>query len=105
LDRRGATIAEIIGAAQSDPELAAALTEQYVLPRRRLAVERLALARRAGEIRRDVDLESLVDQLWGACYHRLLMPALPLSGAFADQLVANLFRGIAPPSALRGDAG
>jgi AcrR family transcriptional regulator len=105
LDRRGATIAEIIGAAQSDPELAAALTEQYVLPRRRLAVGRLALARGAGEIRQDVDLESLVDQLWGACYHRLLMPALPLSGAFADQLVANLFRGIAPPSAPRGDAG
>ena len=99
LDRRGATIAEIVGAAQSDPELAAALAEQYVQPRRRLSVERLATAQRAGQIRGDVDLESLVDQLWGACYHRLLMPAQPLSTEFADRLIANLFRGITPSSA------
>lgn len=95
LKRRGGTIAEIIGAAQSDPELAAALAEQYVRPRRRLAVERLAVARLAGQIRPDADLETLVDQLWGACYHRLLMPAEPLSAEFADRLVANLFTGVA----------
>lgn len=94
LQQRGGVIAEIIGAAQSDPELAAALSERYVRPRRLLAVGRLAAARQAGQIRADVDLESLVDQLWGACYHRLLMPAEPLSTDFTDRLVENLFRGI-----------
>ncbi|MCK2215625.1 TetR/AcrR family transcriptional regulator [Actinomadura sp. ATCC 31491] len=96
LQRRGGVVAEIIGAAQSDPELAAALSAQYVRPRRDLAVDRLAAARRAGQIRPDVDLETIVDQLWGACYHRLLMPAEPLSTAFTDRLLDNLLRGITP---------
>ncbi len=96
LERSGRTVAEIIGAAQSDPELAAALLQQYVRPRRRLAVERLTVAQRSGEIRQDVDLEAIVEQLWGACYHRLLMPAEPLSARFTDRLVAHLFEGITP---------
>jgi AcrR family transcriptional regulator len=93
---RGRVIAEIIGAAQSDPDLACALTQQYVRPRRQLAVDRLAAARAAGQLRADADLEAIVDQLWGACYHRLLMPAEPLTTAFTDRLVAHLFDGVAP---------
>lgn len=96
MERSGRTIAQIIGAAQSDPELASGLLQQYVRPRRRLAVDRLAVAQRSGQIRRDVDLETIVDQLWGACYHRLLMPAEPLSAQFTDRLVANLFEGVTP---------
>ncbi|KDN84654.1 TetR-like C-terminal domain-containing protein [Kitasatospora cheerisanensis] len=96
LGRNGPVVAGIIGAAQSDPDLAEALSERYVLQRRALAVERLTRAREAGQLRADVDLESLVDQLWGACYHRLLMPAQPLDRGFVDHLIGNLFRGIAP---------
>ncbi|WP_067677831.1 TetR/AcrR family transcriptional regulator [Nocardia miyunensis] len=96
LHRNGPVVAEIIGAAQSDPDLAASLSEQYIRPRRDLAVERLSTARRAGQIREDADLETIVDQLWGACYHRLLLPAEPLTTDFADALIANLFSGIAP---------
>ncbi|MGP4024852.1 TetR/AcrR family transcriptional regulator [Actinomadura sp. 3N407] len=103
LDRVGGTFAELIGAAQSDPELSAALSDQYVVPRRRLAVKRMAAAREAGQIRDDVDLETLVDQLWGACYHRLLLPAEPLSTGFTDTLVANLFDGVAPAEDVPAD--
>ncbi|WP_377272899.1 TetR-like C-terminal domain-containing protein [Peterkaempfera sp. SMS 1(5)a] len=97
LCRSGTVMAEIIGAAQSDSDLAAALSTQYVRKRRRLAVERLALAQQSGQIRQDVDLETIVDQLWGACYHRLLLPAEPLDTDFADRLIANLFTGLTPP--------
>jgi AcrR family transcriptional regulator len=96
LQSRGGAMAEIIGHAQSDPELASALTEQYVRPRRQLAVDRLTIARSSGQIRAEVDLETLVDQLWGACYHRLLMPAEPLTAEFVDRLLGNLLDGIAP---------
>ncbi|MFK0115202.1 TetR/AcrR family transcriptional regulator C-terminal ligand-binding domain-containing protein [Streptomyces sp. NPDC090994] len=96
LNRNGAVIAGIIGAAQGDPDLAEALSTHYVTHRRRLAVERLASARQAGQIRAEADLESIVDQLWGAVYHRLLMPARPLTAEFVDQLIANLFRGVSP---------
>ncbi|MFG1810054.1 TetR/AcrR family transcriptional regulator C-terminal ligand-binding domain-containing protein [Streptomyces sp. NPDC049040] len=92
----GPVVAELVGAAQSDPDLAAAFTERYTLPRRALAVARLRSARLVGQIRPDVDLESVVDQLWGACYHRLLLPARPLDTEFADTLVRNLLAGIRP---------
>jgi hypothetical protein len=36
----------------------------------------------------------VVDQLWGACYHRLLLPSETLDLAFTDALVSNLIRGI-----------
>ena len=92
----GEVVAELVGAAQSDPDLASALNERYTRPRRALAIELLTAARSRGQLRAEVDLESLVDQLWGACYHRLLLPALPLNRAFADTLVDNLLVGIAP---------
>ena len=95
LRRNSKVVAELVGAAQSDPLLADELLQGYVLRRRQLAVERMETARRRGEIRADVDLEAVVDQLWGACYHRLLMPALSITDAFADALLDNLFAGIA----------
>jgi uncharacterized protein (DUF2267 family) len=93
-DHAGRVIAELIGAAQSDHDLAAALAKIYTHPRRQLAVDRLSRAQRCGQIRADVDLEVVVDQLWGACYHRLLLPDQPLDIAFTDALVRNLLRGI-----------
>ncbi|MET9068930.1 TetR-like C-terminal domain-containing protein [Streptosporangium sandarakinum] len=53
-------------------------------------------AQDVGEIRADVDVRVLVDQLWGAVYHRLLIPDEPVTTAFVDALVDNLFDGIAP---------
>lgn len=96
LDRNGSVIAGIIGAAQGDPDLAEALSTHYVTQRRALAVERLTAARETGQIREGVDLETIVDQLWGAVYHRLLMPAQPVTTDFVDRLIANLFHGVAP---------
>lgn len=88
-------ISELIGLAQTDPELRAALVEHYTTPRRDLAVDRLRCGQAQGQLRADVDPEVVVDQLWGACYQRLLNPDVPLTVAFADALVTNLWRGIA----------
>ncbi|WP_051839166.1 TetR-like C-terminal domain-containing protein [Streptomyces sp. NRRL F-5126] len=99
LNRNGSVVAGIIGAAQGDADLAEALSTHYVTQRRALAVARLTLARQAGQVRADADLEAIVDQLWGAVYHRLLMPAQPLNREFVDALIANLFQGIAVPEA------
>ena len=48
------------------------------------------------QLRSDLDPETVVDQLWGACYHRLLIPDRPLTSAFVDALVDNLFGGVTP---------
>ncbi|WP_405458880.1 TetR/AcrR family transcriptional regulator [Streptomyces sp. NBC_00101] len=92
--RTGPAIAQLIGAAQADPALAEALATHYTHPRRRLAVERLTRAQALGQIHADVDPQVVVDQLWGACYHRLLLPDETLDAAFADALIRNLVRGI-----------
>jgi AcrR family transcriptional regulator len=93
----GRVIPELIGQAQTDPELSAAYRERYSAPRRALAVETLERAKQRGELREDLDLEVVVDQLWGACYHRLLIPDQPLTDEFAETLVRNLLNGIRHP--------
>ena len=90
----GRVIGELIGQAQSDPELKAAYLERYSSPRRALAVAAMRKAMGHGQLRASLDPESVVDQLWGACYHRLLLPDQPLTAEFVDALVDNLFRGI-----------
>jgi hypothetical protein len=59
-----------------------------------LAVDPAGRAEERGQLRAGVDPEAVVDQLWGACYHRLLLPDQPLTDEFADALVANLFDGV-----------
>ncbi|SCF08242.1 TetR/AcrR family transcriptional regulator [Micromonospora chokoriensis] len=90
----GRVISQLIGQAQTDPELAAAYRERYSTPRRTLAVETLTRAVTRGQLRADIDPESVVDQLWGACYHRLLIADLPLTEDFVRTLVDNLVRGL-----------
>jgi AcrR family transcriptional regulator len=90
----GQVIGELIGQAQSDPELKAAYLDRYSSPRRALAVAAMRKAMGRGQLRASLDPESVVDQLWGACYHRLLLPDQPLTAEFVDALVDNLFRGI-----------
>lgn len=97
-DRGGKLIAELAGAAQSDPALARALHQLYSGPRRQLAIDRLRRAQQAGQLREGIDLAAVVDQLWGACYHRLLLFGEPVEPAMARTLVTNLLHGIAGPA-------
>jgi AcrR family transcriptional regulator len=90
----GRVIAGLIAQAQIDPDLAAAYRERYSGPRRAIAVDALTRAMARGQLRDDIDPESVVDQLWGACYHRLLLPDQPLTEEFAATLVDNLVRGL-----------
>jgi AcrR family transcriptional regulator len=92
----GRLLAELIGQAQTDPDLAAAFSKLYSAERRRLAVEAMERAQERGQIRREVDPRVVVDQLWGACYNRLLVPDEPVTDAFAVALVDNLMYGLHP---------
>ena len=92
--RAGTVVRDLVAEAQRDPALMSAYLSSYSNPRRQLAVERLESARRAGQLGAHVDPEVVVDQLWGACYHRLLIPDQPLEPAFVDRLLAHLFDGI-----------
>jgi AcrR family transcriptional regulator len=91
----GRVMAELIGQAQTDPDLADALLRHYSGPRRQLAIDRMRRAQERGQLRSDVDLGIAADQLWGPCYHRLLLfPNLPITEDYAAGLVHNLLAGI-----------
>lgn len=92
----GRVLTELIGQSQTDPDLAEAYRRLYSGERRRLACERLVRAQEAGQLRAEVDPQVLVDQLWGAVYHRLLIPDEPVTEAFVEALVANLLDGVTP---------
>ncbi|PZG16864.1 TetR family transcriptional regulator [Nonomuraea aridisoli] len=93
----GRVIAGIIGQAQTDPDLADELLRHYSRPRRDLAVEAMRRAQARGQLRTDIDLDTVADQLWGPFYHRLLLfPDLPITDEFATTLTRNLLTGIRP---------
>jgi AcrR family transcriptional regulator len=94
--RAGRVIRELVGAAQTDAELALSFRERYSRPRRALAQRTLRAAVERGELRPDFDPQVVVDQLWGAVYHRLLIPDEPLTDEFARALVANVLPGLRP---------
>ncbi|MBQ1048971.1 TetR/AcrR family transcriptional regulator [Micromonospora sp. C51] len=90
----GRVISQLIAQSQTDSDLAAAYRQRYSGPRRALGVETLNRAVSRGQLRADIDPESVIDQLWGACYHRLLIPDQPLTEEFVRTLVDNLIRGL-----------
>ncbi|MFF0793972.1 TetR-like C-terminal domain-containing protein [Streptomyces spiralis] len=92
----GRVVTELIGQSQTDENLATAFRSLYSSERRRLAGERVLRAQEQGQIRDEVDVQVLVDQLWGAVYHRMLIPDEPVTDDFVVALVSNLFDGIAP---------
>ena len=101
----GRVQAELIGQAQTDDDLSAAYSKLYSAHRRQLALDVLVRARQRGQIGADVDPRVVIDQLWGACYHRLLIPDEPVTEEFADALIDNLMRGLrpAPPPGATGN--
>lgn len=86
-------LSQLIGAAQTDPDLGDAWSRTYGLPRRELARERLRAAQAAGQLPADADLDILIDQLWGAFYHRILVLRVPIDDVDVDRLVTYAIRG------------
>lgn len=101
----GKPIAELIGATQMDSDLAESWSRMYSLPRRELARRRLKSAQHSGELSADADLDIIVDQLWGACYHRLLVLHVPLEDLDLERLVTTCLRGAQPPTGLDRSRG
>jgi AcrR family transcriptional regulator len=94
--RAGEVMAELLGHAQSDPALAEMWRERWLQPRRDATTVVLRQAIDSGQIRSDVSLAVLMDELYGPLYYRLLARHEPLNDAFAKELVANTLRGVRP---------
>ncbi len=92
--RAGEIMAELIGQAQADPVLAETLRSGWLQPRREATATVLRRAVARSQIRPDVDIPTVMDQLYAPLYWRLMMRHRPLDDGLADELVRNTLEGV-----------
>ena len=86
----------LLAAAQCDPELSRAHLDQLIEPATVAGRERIARAVERGEVRDDVDVQTLIDLLYGAIYYRLLLHTRPLTLDQIDEALEITFNGARP---------
>jgi AcrR family transcriptional regulator len=84
--RRGHILSVILGAGQSDPTLIHAFRERFLKPRRAEAYTTLGRGIERGELPADLDLDLVLDALYGPIYMRFLIGHDSLSPEFVDEL-------------------
>jgi AcrR family transcriptional regulator len=94
--RAGRVMAELIGQAQTDSVLADTLRTGWLQPRREASAAVLQLAIDRKQVRSDIDVQTVMDQLYAPLYWRLIMGHQPLDDALAEEVVRNCLDGIRP---------
>jgi AcrR family transcriptional regulator len=93
-DRAGELMAELIGQAQSDPLLAQQIRERWLAPRREAAKVILRRGVERGQIRDDLDLDTVLDMLYAPVYYRLALGHEPLDDGLAARIISGVINGI-----------
>ena len=94
--RRGRIVSAMLGGGQSDRDLIAAFRQRFLWPRRREAYATLRQGIQRGELRKDVDLDLLLDSLYGPIYMRFLIRHDKLTPDFVDRLCKLVLSGARP---------
>ncbi|MEU5325083.1 TetR/AcrR family transcriptional regulator [Streptomyces parvus] len=79
-----------------DAKLGAEFVHKLLDPQLALYVTRLRAAQEAGDVRADVDPRIALELLIGPLMHRWLLRTLPLTHAYADEIVEYAVGGLAP---------
>jgi AcrR family transcriptional regulator len=90
----GRHITSMLAAADAESELAKAFRGHFVLARRAEGRTALEHGITDGEIRSDVDIDVVLDELYGAVFFRLLVGHAPLDVAFVDALIDHVMAGM-----------
>jgi AcrR family transcriptional regulator len=94
--RRGRIVSAILAAGQSDREVIAAFRERFLKPRRREAYATLRRGIIRGELRKGMDLDLLLDSLYGPIYMRFLIRHDSLTPGFVNHLCELVLGGALP---------
>jgi AcrR family transcriptional regulator len=86
----------VIADSQRDERLAADLSARIFAPRIADTKDRLRSAQAAGQMRDDIDVDTVIDLLYGGIFFRSLFRLVPLDRTQPEALVAALIRGIGP---------
>jgi len=91
----GAIMRGLMADAVLDPDFGAILRNVFLMRRRQAIKEILEKGVTRGELKPDVDLELLIDLLFGPMWYRLLNQHEKLDASFARQLVSVVLEGAA----------
>src|SRR5208283_2609640 len=91
--RRGRIVAALLGAGQSDPELLEAFRERFLRPRRQGAYRTLRRGIERGELPENLDLDLVLDILYGAIYMRFLIRHDELSEGYINEVCRLVLDG------------
>lgn len=91
---RGRLFKAFLAAAQNDKEAAAAFLSVWVMPRRQEAKMVLQKHQKNGRLDTSLDLDVVLDLLYGPLYFRLLSNCGKLTPAYADEVAALALRGL-----------
>lgn len=89
----GVLMRALLGAAQLDPELAAALRNRWTMPRRKMATAYFREGMKRGFLRPDADPDAIIDLLYAPIYYRLQLGTGPLSNAYVDAIFDHAMKG------------
>jgi AcrR family transcriptional regulator len=96
--KTGKLLRPLVGRAQFDESLRGAISQRWLLERRRSSRGIVRRAIESGELRADLDPDIVLDALYGPLYHRLLLPYdgtdVRLSDAYVDSLIDTVFGGL-----------
>src|SRR5271157_357560 len=95
---RGRIVAALLGAGQSDPELLEAFRARFLRPRRQEAYKTLRRGIERGELPRGLDLDLVLDILYGAIYMRFLIRHDELSPSYVNEVCHLVLSGAANDS-------
>lgn len=95
--RQGRSVTAMIASADPDTEIAKAFRHHFVLERRNEGRALLVRAIEAGEVRPQIDVDTALDQLYGALFFRVLLGHAPADTAFVRALLKQAVRGLAVP--------
>src|SRR5271157_2867757 len=93
--RRGRIVAALLGAGQSDPELLEAFRERFLRPRRQEAYKTLRRGIERGELPKRLNLDLVLDILYGAIYMRFLIRHDELSESYVEEVCRLVIEGAA----------
>lgn len=94
----GAMIREILAEAPADPSVARDFIERFWQPRRELSAAFLERAIERGQVRSDVDPESVLDTIYSPLWTRLVVGHAPIDYKLVDRVLAVVWPGISTGS-------
>lgn len=94
---RGRQIAMTLAAADPESEMTRAFRNRVILSSREAGRNLILDATRRGEIPTPVEIETLLDMVYGPVFYRILAGHQPLNAAFAERLAENAVAILSAP--------